>query len=294
MHYQQPETYQHVAFDSSDFPVNFYNIKDATTMPHWHNHYEIVYGEKGVSTIRIDGTRYICQSGDILFIPANSLHSIIPNGPAVYNAIVIGDNLLDELLKQTGSLWREHGLRETLALPPLHLTNQKEGHLQVISGVRDLASQLKSEDEIHPDLIQLEILRLFAYMAMVQRDHLAKTPDASTPSNQAALIKDVIGYLEDNYGERITIKDISHQVLISEQHFSRLFKAYTGRTFVEYLTLFRLEKANKLLLKTDLPITRIPELTGFCNPNYFSRIYSKHFGFPPSKARKLMKDNVSL
>ena len=77
---------------------------------------------------------------------------------------------------------------------------------------------------------------------------------------------------------------------MSEQHFSRLFKTYTGKTFIDYLTQFRLEQARKLLLKSDLPITQIPELTGFCNPNYFSRIFKHYYEQTPSEARKCKAD----
>jgi AraC family transcriptional regulator, transcriptional activator of pobA len=99
------------------------------------------------------------------------------------------------------------------------------------------------------------------------------------------LIKSSLDYLNLHYSERITVRHMSEYCHLSIQHFSRLFKSYTGKTFIEYLTLFRLEQARKILSGTDIPIIQIPDLVGFCNGNYFSRLYKKYYGHPPSMGR---------
>lgn len=82
---------------------------------------------------------------------------------------------------------------------------------------------------------------------------------------------------------------MSNYANMSNQHFCRLFKAYTGKTFIEFLSLYRLEQSNLLLITTDVPITQIPERTGFCNANYFARVYKNRYGHPPSYTRKNKK-----
>ncbi len=59
----------------------------------------------------------------------------------------------------------------------------------------------------------------------------------------------------------------------------------TGLTFVKFLNLYRINAAEELLSKTSLSITEISEKTGFCNINYFCRIFKQFKGYAPSKYR---------
>lgn len=293
MYYQQPETFQHITFNNQSLHVNHYDLMEGTTMPHWHTHFEIVRSLKGISQVHINGSQYDCSPGDILFIPGNSLHSIIPQGHAGYDALVIGDQMTDKLLHNVLSKEIGTHLHNFLHGPQLLLNAKSELYRTIHDSLLNIFNILIHNDSFQEDIIIAEILRIFTYAAKLQwQEKGIDQPTVSTMSQQTELVKEVLNHLEDNYADRITIKDISHRLSISEQHFSRLFKAHTGKTFVEYLTHYRLEEANKLLLGTTLPITRIPEMTGFCNSNYFSRVYKNYYGFPPSKARKLLKPSL--
>ena len=53
------------------------------------------------------------------------------------------------------------------------------------------------------------------------------------------------------------------------EYFSRRFKKETGYKFSEFLLKIRMEEAHRLLLTTDLSVTRIAGETGFNNDSYF-------------------------
>ncbi len=128
---------------------------------------------------------------------------------------------------------------------------------------------------------------LCLFFTQLARDYpcLVSEPDKLSTNNIQAM-KKAINYISDHYSEKITLSDISFYTTMSQQHFCRLFKTYTGKTFTQFITHHRLERANLLLLKTDLPVTQVPELTGFCNFNYFARVYKHHYGHAPSLTRK--------
>jgi AraC-like DNA-binding protein len=68
---------------------------------------------------------------------------------------------------------------------------------------------------------------------------------------------------------------------------SRLFKKITGRSFKQYQVWFRIEQACSLLVSMpNRPIMEIAEAVGFDDSLYFSRLFSKRFGFSPSDYRK--------
>ena len=150
----------------------------------------------------------------------------------------------------------------------------------------ELVNDLTTENIQQKGGYQVRIKCLLLMFFSLLYDGLPETFfENSKLTDTTRFIKSSLDYFNLHYSERITVKQMSEYCHLSIQHFSRLFKAYTGKTFVEYLTMFRLEQARKILVGTSIPITQIPDLVGLCNGNYFSRLYKKYYGYPPSKDR---------
>lgn len=71
----------------------------------------------------------------------------------------------------------------------------------------------------------------------------------------------------------------------SKYHFSRLFKAQTGRSPWRYVMDRKLERAKELLLGTRLTIKEIAATLGFENADYFAKLFSRHAGVTPKAYR---------
>ncbi|MEM8887865.1 MAG: DNA-binding response regulator, partial [Bacteroidota bacterium] len=63
-------------------------------------------------------------------------------------------------------------------------------------------------------------------------------------------------------------------------------KALTNRSATQYIRAIRLFKAKELLQASDQPVSQIAYEVGFSDPSYFSRAFSKEFGFPPKNLTK--------
>jgi AraC-like DNA-binding protein len=98
----------------------------------------------------------------------------------------------------------------------------------------------------------------------------------------------VFQYISKHYRERILLKDMCNLINVSESSLIRLFNNNIGKTPVEYINQFRLNKAKELLLHTADTIKEIAYNTGFEDEFYFSRIFKKMEGKSPKKYRKLM------
>ena len=104
--------------------------------------------------------------------------------------------------------------------------------------------------------------------------------------NQAGtLTKKAKKYIDENYAQPITLEDISREINVSPQYFSKLFKEETGKNFIDYLTGIRMEVAKELLSQGDLSIKEIGYRIGYNDPNYFSRIFKKTVGVTPTEYR---------
>ena len=98
-------------------------------------------------------------------------------------------------------------------------------------------------------------------------------------------IKKAIKYIKENYKDQISLNDISKEVYLSSEYFSRLFKEEVGENFITYLTNYRIKKAEYLIKNTDMKISQISTEVGYLNASYFSKTYKKYKGISPDDDR---------
>lgn len=80
--------------------------------------------------------------------------------------------------------------------------------------------------------------------------------------------------------------DLAKKSFLSVSRFLHLFKEVTGKSYVEFVTFIRMEKAKELLVNTDMQISSIANALGYEDQNYFSRCFHKTVGYSPIEYRK--------
>lgn len=79
-----------------------------------------------------------------------------------------------------------------------------------------------------------------------------------------------------------TIDQLCREMAMSRTLFYVKLKSYTGKSPQDFIRIIRLERASALL-RSGRSVTDAAALTGFDNPKYFSTVFKKYFGVPPSK-----------
>lgn len=102
----------------------------------------------------------------------------------------------------------------------------------------------------------------------------------------SARFREVLTFLEENYGEPITLSQVAEIAKMSRGYFCSCFQKVTGRNFTEYLNQIRIAKAAELLLQSDDSVTDIAFQVGFVDMSYFSRVFRKEKGISPTAFRK--------
>ena len=84
----------------------------------------------------------------------------------------------------------------------------------------------------------------------------------------------------------ISVSNIANMLAMSERQLFRKTKANLNTTPIEYLKLFRLEKA-KSMLEDNKSATEVTYSSGFSSPSYFCKCFKSQFGVSPSEYKKL-------
>jgi two-component system response regulator YesN len=99
----------------------------------------------------------------------------------------------------------------------------------------------------------------------------------------SSIISNAMDYIHNNYCKDITLENVSKEVNVSPNYFSKLFKDETGSNFIDYLTMLRIEKAKIMLSDSKYYNKEICYQIGYSDPNYFSRIFKKIVGVTPTE-----------
>ncbi len=101
-------------------------------------------------------------------------------------------------------------------------------------------------------------------------------------------------FVAGNYYHNITVKDICATTGLNCEYASKLFNKETGLRPVEYLNRYRVGKAKRLMLESDLSIADIAEMVGFNSVSYFCSVIKKYEGCSPeilrAKVTELLAD----
>ncbi|GHH39561.1 AraC family transcriptional regulator [Lentzea cavernae] len=97
----------------------------------------------------------------------------------------------------------------------------------------------------------------------------------------------VVGAMQTNLGERITIDDMAKVAMFSKFHFTRVFQRVTGVSPARFLSALRLQEAKRFLVATDLRVTEISHRVGYNSPGTFSSRFKISVGLSPTEYRQL-------
>lgn len=108
-------------------------------------------------------------------------------------------------------------------------------------------------------------------------------------SKREELIRRITDYIDQNYTQPLTLKEISEMFYISPSGLSHMFKKETGISPMQYVIHRRIGEAQTLLIDTHIPIHEIEEHLGFGSSCHFSAMFKKYIGISPKEYRSHFK-----
>ncbi|GAE35997.1 AraC family transcriptional regulator [Halalkalibacter akibai] len=257
---------------------------------HIHDFIEITIIEEGKGFHHVDDHIIPVNKGELFLIPIGASHVFRPTSPTsihpltVYN-VLFDRQVLDSLMKETTrigdtslSIWLSSlGIKSTFSF--LHVSDHQDICLNLI---RSMYFEYQQKQPGYPIIVTAKIHELMLQLFRMKHRHT----EASLPKLSVFAIDEVVSYMTEHLNQTITLAHVANKMNVSERHFSRMFKKYTGQTFNEYLQNKRIERSCELLVTTDLSIKEISYFIGYKDTDHFRKLFTKKLGLSPHQYRK--------
>lgn len=266
------------------------NIHHAFQFPvHWHEEIEIIYVEEGKLHVKIGEQDMDGEAGDLFFVNPRELHLMSsPDGKVKYYTLLfpiefISFQSLDELEANLLAPIRSNQL-----MLPEQLTDEalkkkvREIVVKMIADNREIHHLDIKEIGLSSHHLQTRIYLLQILQMLYEAGVLTKAETAGNSNMQ----KELLGYIQNHYTEKITLSMLAEEFHLSEKYVSRYFVEHFYLPFSNYVVHLRLTHAKQLLETTEESITEIALQSGFSNVSYFIRAFKNAYDKSPLKYRK--------
>ncbi|MDU6265208.1 MAG: response regulator [Anaerocolumna aminovalerica] len=89
-------------------------------------------------------------------------------------------------------------------------------------------------------------------------------------------VKKTIDFIKERYIEKISIESISEELEISASYLSRKFKEETGHTCLDFLNMYRVQQAIRLLDEGIYRVYQVSDMTGFSDYKHFCLVFKRY------------------
>ncbi|WP_256757029.1 AraC family transcriptional regulator [Cohnella sp. WQ 127256] len=290
------DLWENTLLSDRQFPINMFcnrvphaRKEQNVLFLHWHEHFEVIYMQEGHALFYIDSLPYEASPGDVLFVPSGGLHVgySLADCPVQYMSIVFNTSLLEDSAIDPAYQRYIKPFMVSKVSSPVKLSQTDENSAKVQSLLQQMIEEFTTKDAAYQLAIKTHMLLLFIHIARLSLPNDATGTSSEPPSRNLEPFKQLIRYLESHYSDKLSIEQAAKYVNLSSFHFCKTFKKITGRTFIEYVNLYRMNEADRLLLESTLSVTEIAERIGCDNPNYFTKLFKRYKGMTPSQWRKM-------
>lgn len=243
----------------------------------FHPFWEMVYVTEGTLRIACQERVYTMKQGDLVLHRPMELHRLWSVEGCGFQVLVVGFCASGSLLSQ---------LKSTAFV----LTEQQRSAMDAI--IRRLRQTFPNEpqflryveDDPEGYAPQLQMLANDLEIFLISLLHQGGLPQAKpqSRSQSAQLYGRIVEALNGSPDGWITARQIASQLHCSESQVKQTFARYSDMGIHKYLLKLKIAAAMQLL-RQGSSVNEVSRRLGFSNQNYFSTVFKRETGLPPSR-----------
>ncbi len=250
--------------------VRIYNNKSMLT-PHWHEHLELLYFLDGSANFTCNDTTVYVEAGDLVVVNPSQIHTFDSLSDASFCCIILyplffADVDYDSNMRLCNYIFKDKFVEKC---------------------VKEMMEEYALNTVGSDMILKASAYSLMAYLVRNYKSYKITEKESASNNSKIERLTSLLFYISKNYDKKMTSEDMAAVCFMNKSNFCRFFKKCLGKSPIEFLNDYRIEKACELLAETDKTITEIAFSTGFEDINYFSRIFKAGKHITPTAYRKL-------
>ena len=255
-----------------------------------HKNLTILYFGKGTTNVVVGTKTVTARPGDIVIVNPYEFHAVLTHSGSEndwYAAIYVDPAFILDLregLFEARYLTVTSGIRADCHFPESH---------PLADIIRIVISENRRQRfgyPISPD----PIMRRFFSLLLQDRFRIPEDLPREKVLKYCKTIEPALEKIRTGYTSCITVELLAELCGVSKFHFCRIFKLVTRSTPLSYLSQYRLQAAQAMLLHSNDSVIQISNACGFEDTCYFCRAFKKQFLFSAQKYRLLHTSAQSL
>ena len=287
-----PDDLAYERFYGMRYPLSF--IKDTMSphvqKAHVHDFAQLWYCVSGSCRNIIGDKSYPLDAGNLVIVPCGVAHSLVIETDSQLFSFSLSPEIFlktDMLLCKelsaymlAPSLFSDSGAFSTRAFS-LSLDSQHE--------ICDIFSRLCTSADLDLSAILKYANKIFLLPELTADNGELEPVLCEIEKSILPIIK-ASAYINANFADKITTKELLHESLLCQTTFFSLFKQFMGMRASTYIQRLRTSHAVFYLSHTSYDISKISDVCGFNTPSHFVLCHKKHTGLLPKYLRTKLKE----
>ncbi len=283
----------------NEFPqvISAYSVIRKTVWSVADPNHILIFIKNGSCRIKLLNEVYVLSAGDIIYIPANTQYIRTPFDDEFCEMYYIHFTLTEiheefennkavikNLLKNNLNNVQFSANKSFVIIPPISKLKEYEQEIfETFSKITRFYRGIRALD------IQSASFCLCYLLSVISNDYISNILSESTDEKHIEYpeaLKKALSYIKDHRAQNITLDDLCRYSYVSKQMLIRHFKKYFGKSPINYITDYKIDRIKPLLTKyPNLSVKEICTEFGFEDQCYFSRIFKKRTGESPTEYR---------
>lgn len=251
---------------------------------HWHTYVQFIYVKEGEMIYQTPGEICHFHAGESGYINANVPHKLwgAPGQKTLYVEILFYPSMIGG--SNNGNIMQKYvrPITENSGFEIFAFNRAMKECRKAEDLLTDIYSLFSEKQDCYELLIQAKLSLLWVMLFELSEE--IRTRVSAKPST--GRLKTMLLFINEHYGEKITLEDIAEAGTCSRRECCRVFQNELHTTPFQYLAEVRVNQATHMLVNTDEAITVISENCGFSDPSHFSKVFRAKSGMTPKEFRR--------
>ena len=288
------ESHMNPAEEDKPFFIRKYNAEKPASHLHRHSYIQINYVYKGGGYHIVNDKRFEIIKGDIFIIPPYVPHVIVAEknkNLEIFEFEFTSDFVLP--VSDNAKTYLDFAYLEPFMVveeelkPRFNLDDRMQNEVENI--LWEVMEEHKNKNPGYILVAKALLLKLLVITGRAFSSDIKGTETEEIFNKYKSVVSRASEYIESNYASELTLDKIAGETNYSKSHFCYLFKAVTGKTYIEHLNEVRIHHAKRLLRTTDKNVGEISFEVGYKTIASFNKYFKLFTGITPSGYRTVSK-----